>query len=630
LKFLRTQPILRQVAVAAIVLMLLVAVAVVWSGNQARLERTVEVEAEAGRIATTATALLDEYFGSLDAMASLLVRHPAVSALERKACNPLFAQILSEQPLLNNILLRDADGRLVATAVEGATAQPAPPPVVFQVLASGRPAVSQLEVGPVTGRQTVLLAYPVPAGSLTGSGSVSVRGVLGISLNLQRLERLFANLALPAGSIVTLVDRNGRVMARSRESEKFIGAPFGTPWEPTNVPRTFLRKEADGVERFYGNAVIDRGPWLLSVAIPRSEVLARAAPLFRRDLAIVAVTNFFVLFLALWISRLFVRDLKRLRNAAQRIADGDLSPATRNPAPNLELAQVQDAFANMATKLRETRDALDRQFEQERKMHEMLQSLQRQVVRQERLAAVGQLVSGVAHELNNPLQAILGTVELLERHEDLRPEVLGEIAFVKTQSGRAREIIRNLSRFSSQQTGPTTLVDMRDVIAEIVLLRKADLDKASIALDIETSSVRKVNANFTELEQVTLNFVFNAQQAIEGVQRSPGRILIRLTDNGENVRLEVGDNGPGVRLDDEPKLFQPFFTTKPVGEGTGLGLSVSYGIVDSYGGAIGSFNNDWGGATFFFELPAADSPSPDSGATNDRAVVLRGPVLPRV
>ena len=102
--------------------MLLVAVAVVWSGNQARLERTVEVEAEAGRIATTATALLDEYFGSLDAMASLLVRHPAVSALDRMACNPLFAQILSEQPLLNNILLRDADGRLVATALEGATA----------------------------------------------------------------------------------------------------------------------------------------------------------------------------------------------------------------------------------------------------------------------------------------------------------------------------------------------------------------------------------------------------------------------------------------------------------------------------------------------------------------------------
>ena len=631
MKFLRTQPILRQVAVAAFLLMLLVAVAVVWSGNQARLERTDEVQAEAGRIATTATALLDEYFSSLDAMASLLVRHPDVTALDRTASAPLFAQIMSEQPLLNNILLRGPDGRLVASGVQGTAAQSvAPPPVVFQVLASGRPAVSQLEVGPITGRQTVLLAYPVPGAPVPGLDRVPPRGVLGISLNLQRLERLFAGLSLPAGSIVTLVDRNGRVMARSRDSAQFIGAPFGPPREPKEVPRTFLQKEIDGVERFHGNAVIDRGPWLLSVAIPRTEVLARAAPLFRRDLAIVAVTNFLVLFLALWLSRLFVRDLKRLRNAAQRIADGDLSPAASNPAPNLELTQVQDAFADMASRLRDTRDALDRQFEQERKMHEMLQSLQRQVVRQERLTAVGLLVSGVAHELNNPLQAILGTVELLERHQDLPPDVLAEIAFVKTQSGRAREIIRNLSRFSNQQPGPETLVDLRDVIAEIVLLRKADLDQASIALDIESSSVRRVNANFTELEQVMLNFVINAQQALEGSHRSPARIVIRLADNGKNVRLEVADNGPGVRQDDEPKLFQPFFTTKPVGKGTGLGLSVSYGIVDSYGGAIGYFKNESGGATFFFELPAADLQAPEARSRNDRAAVLRGSVLPRV
>ena len=89
-------------------------------------------------------------------------------------------------------------------------------------------------------------------------------------------------------------------------------------------------------------------------------------------------------------------------------------------------------------------------------MRETLQSLQRQVVRQERLAAVGVLVSGVAHELNNPLQAILGTAELLERQPELGPEALEELAFIKTQSGRAREIIRNLSRFSSQQSGPPT------------------------------------------------------------------------------------------------------------------------------------------------------------------------------
>jgi C4-dicarboxylate-specific signal transduction histidine kinase len=603
LRFLRTQPILRQVALAAVLLLLPVVVAAVWSGNRLRLERAEEVEAEAGRIATTATALLDEYFASLDAMASLLLRHPAVNTLNAGASESLFRQLLTEQPLLNNILLRGRDGRLVASAFES-TGPPAPPAaIVLQVLASGRAAVSQLEVGPITGRQTILLAYPVQAGSDSVRGGAT--GVLGIALNLQRFEKVFANLPLAEGSIVTLVDRNGRVIARSRDSARYIGTAFGPPREPKDVPRTALERE-DGIERFHGNAVIDRGPWLLSVAIPRSEVLARVAPSYRRNLAIFTVATALLFTLVFWLSRQVVQDLRQLREAAQRIADGDLSPPAVSVSPNRELADLQDAFADMARRLRDARDALDRQFGQERKMREMLQSLQRQVVRQERLTAVGLLVSGVAHELNNPLQAILGTVELLERHKDLPPEVLTEITFVKTQSGRAREIIRNLSRFSNQQPGPETLVDMRDVIAEVVQLRTTDLAKASIALTVEAASARKVNANFTELEQVTLNFVINAQQAIEAAgRRLPGRILIRLRDSGRNVRLEVADNGPGVRPDDEPKLFQPFFTTKPVGKGTGLGLSVSYGIIDSYGGAIGYLRNDEGGATFFFELPAA-------------------------
>jgi C4-dicarboxylate-specific signal transduction histidine kinase len=99
--------------------------------------------------------------------------------------------------------------------------------------------------------------------------------------------------------------------------------------------------------------------------------------------------------------------------------------------------------------------------------------------------------------------------------------------------------------------------------------------------------------------------------------------VIRLFDTGKKVRLEVGDNGPGVTEDDEPKLFQPFFTTKPVGKGTGLGLSVSYGIVDSYGGTIGHEKNEWGGATFFFELTAVEV-EPDTA--HDGPAVLRRPV----
>lgn len=347
-------------------------------------------------------------------------------------------------------------------------------------------------------------------------------------------------------------------------------------------------------------------------------LLVAAASSANRLLLVLMNMGTILLFL-LWFATRLSRALNRLRSAVQRIADGDLSPPVKNDAPNLELAQLQDAFTTMAANLSEVHAALDRQVTQERKMREMLQSLQRQVVRQERLAAVGLLVSGVAHELNNPLQAILGTAELLEREPDLNDSVREELAFVKTQSGRAREIIRNLSRFSSQHTDPPSLIDLRDVVKEVVQLRRRDLDGASIVLDVETPPTRKVYANFTEIEQVALNFVINAQQSIESAGRQKGHIVIRLSESGKKVRLEVLDNGTGVSTEHEPKLFQPFFTTKPVGKGTGLGLSVSYGIIDSYGGAIGYRNNQWGGATFFFELPGSDVPV---AATNDGPAVL--------
>jgi len=245
-------------------------------------------------------------------------------------------------------------------------------------------------------------------------------------------------------------------------------------------------------------------------------------------------------------------------------------------------------------------------------MREMLQSLQRQVVRQERLAAVGALVSGVAHELNNPLQAILGVAELIERRKELAPDVLADVAILKTQSKRAREIIRSLARFASQQSGPPALVDLQDVVAEVIQLRRPNLEQSSIAFEVESSVTHKVHANVTELVQVLLNFVINAQQAIESTGRAGGRILVRLADTGTRVRVEVHDDGTGIDAEHESKLFQPFFTTKPVGKGSGLGLSISYGIIHSYGGSIGHAGNPWGGATFFFELPAVEASHPVS------------------
>jgi two-component system NtrC family sensor kinase len=602
-RILNDQPIRRQVLAITCVLLVPFAIASVWSMNRTRIEHAEELRQQAASVVVTAAAYLNNYLSGLDSMASALARHPGVMALDRKQIDPLLEAVLRDQPLILNIVVTDPEGvyrgsgvptDVLRTSAAGAT-------YIADVIKSGKPQVSDLVVGQISHQPTVLLSYPVrnPAGAMAG--------VLGMSLNVSRLQTLFSDIPLPDGSVVTLSDKSSRVIARSRDAELYIGKPADPhPIPPGQVPLTQVRTGLDGVERSYGNAVVERGPWLLSIGIPTSVAVVRLLPLIRRNLVIAVLSIATVLFLSLTLSTSMSRGVDTLRAAVQRIADGDLSPPHRTTPPNRELGQLQESFITMAANLRQAHEALDHQVEQERKMRETLQSLQRQVVRQERLAAVGVLVSGVAHELNNPLQAILGTLELLERDRGISPTVLEEIAFVKTQSGRAREIIRNLSRFSSQQSGPPTVVDLRDVIDEVAQLRRRDLDTSNIVLSVEGQTDRQVYANFTEIEQVTLNFVINAQQSIEAADRARGRILIRVFDAGTRVRLEVQDDGPGVTPEDEPKLFQPFFTTKPVGKGTGLGLSVSYGIVESYGGTIGHHPNEWGGATFFFELPVTD------------------------
>jgi C4-dicarboxylate-specific signal transduction histidine kinase len=634
LGILNGQPIRRQVVVATGVLLLPFAIAAMWASEQTRLERADEVRAQATAIASTAKAYLNQYLSGVDSLASVLERYPDVVALNRAGCDRLFAGILHDQPLILNIGLTDTHGTLKGSglAVPPQLVQP-PRSYIADVVRTGRPVVSELVKGQLSGKPTIVLAYPV-----RGQDG-AVNGVLGLGLDLTRLQTVFGSIPLPPGSVITLSDSASRVLARSRDAERYIGTIVTRqPEAPRDVAPSQTLVGLDGIERFYGNASVDRGPWVLSVGIPSSVAASSVANLRRRNLTIGLIAIVSVLVVSLWSSAILSRDLNLLRAGVQRIADGDLSPPVQNPTPNLELQQLQSGFITMAANLREAHAALDHQIEQERKMRETLQSLQRQVVRQERLAAVGVLVSGVAHELNNPLQAILGTAELLERQEDLSPQAREELAFVKTQSGRAREIIRNLSRFSSQQSEPPAFIDLRDVIAEVIQLRRRDLDNLSIALDVEISSARAVYANFTEIEQVALNFVINAQQSIEAAGRPKGRILIRLEDAGKRVMLEVLDNGPGVSASDEPKLFQPFFTTKPVGKGTGLGLSVSYGIIDSYGGSIGYRTNQWGGATFFFELPAFDTPaeappvttaSAEPG-TDDGQALLHRRISPRI
>ncbi len=272
--------------------------------------------------------------------------------------------------------------------------------------------------------------------------------------------------------------------------------------------------------------------------------------------------------------------------------------------PTAEMHRLQETVASMITNLQKARASIAAQVDDERRMREELQSLQQQVIRQERLAAIGVLVSGVAHELNNPLQAILGFAELLQMQEDMPDQARADLTLIQKESARASAIIRNLSRFGRQMSEPSP-VRLRDVVASVLELRQRKLEELNIDVDVDDKSQGVVMAIFTELQQVVLNFAINAEQAIVLGQSQARSVVIRTGDRDGWAWIEVEDSGPGVPVEHEAKLFQPFYTTKPVGEGTGLGLSVSYDIIRSHNGRIGYRRGATGGAVFFFELPIA-------------------------
>ena len=354
----------------------------------------------------------------------------------------------------------------------------------------------------------------------------------------------------------------------------------------------------------YGAAMVPGGPWLVTVGIPMSLAFDRAFSLWTRSFAILALGSGGWLLVALVVSRRLTKSVGHLEAAAERVASGNFAPMEAKPMATLEFGQLQSSFDHMLHRFNDTRAALDAQVAEERRMAAEVRSLQQQVIRQERLTAIGQLVSGVAHEINNPLQAILGFSELLQTQANVPDDAKSDLMLIQKESARACGLVRNLALFARQQTGDAERVRLTDVISSVLVLRQRPLVTEEGEVRIYDTSVRHGLAVPAELQQVTLNFVANAEQAIVMSGRSPGRVTIRTRDEGDRAILEVEDTGPGVLPEHEARLFEPFFTTKPVGEGTGLGLSVSRGIIDSLGGRIGYRRAAAGGAIFYFDLPA--------------------------
>ena len=243
-----------------------------------------------------------------------------------------------------------------------------------------------------------------------------------------------------------------------------------------------------------------------------------------------------------------------------------------------------------------------RLYEETCRAYEDLRRTQEQLLQSEKMSAVGQLIAGVAHELNNPLTAILGYAQLLES-EGLADRATDFVTKLFKQAQRTHRVVQNLLSFARQRKPQKESVDICKVLDETLALRDYDLRVNNIGLERQIeSNIPAVTADPHQLEQVFLNIINNAVDAMLE-QGNGGNLKVRVYAKAGEVHAEFHDSGCGIK---EPhRIFDPFYTTKSVGKGTGLGLSICYGIIKEHGGEITARNRDGGGAVIEVRLPAA-------------------------
>jgi PAS domain S-box-containing protein len=234
---------------------------------------------------------------------------------------------------------------------------------------------------------------------------------------------------------------------------------------------------------------------------------------------------------------------------------------------------------------------------------------ERQLIQSERLAAIGQMIDGFAHELNNPLTAIVGSIDLLES-SNLEENSSRKLQMLKSQAQRAVSIVQNLLFFSRPPTSGGARLDLSEVLQRTIALQEHSLLINNITIDfIPEPGLPPILGDPNQLMQVFLNLLINAEQAIREV-RSRGTIRVRLGSTGEQVWVSLQDDGPGITEDTVKRMFDPFYTTKRPGRGVGLGLSVATAILKEYSGSIDAKPGPGGGAVFTVSLPLKPEPKP--------------------
>lgn len=345
--------------------------------------------------------------------------------------------------------------------------------------------------------------------------------------------------------------------------------------------------DLDSIGFIGGFAPIRLGNLIAISQVPKSAAYLTARELVTNMLLLSLILLVFSAMLSLLWSRLITRPLERLSVATQELGKGQFDVNIEASSRD-EIGDLANSFNSMATEL-DDRD-------------KSLKKTQEALVQSEKMSAFGQLGAGIAHEVKNPLAGILGLAQLSLRKVEEDSPLRQNLSLIETETKRCQMIMENLLKFARKEEVAFDRVDINDVIEKTSAIVEHQLSINQVKLHKELDhQLPFTEGNSNQLQQVLMNLMINAQQAMKD---GPGCVTVRTMPGGnDNIKIEVVDDGPGMLPEVRDKVFEPFFSTKPSGEGTGLGLSVSYGIIKEHNGTITVNSSPGEGTTFTIVLP---------------------------
>ncbi|HEU4403316.1 MAG TPA: ATP-binding protein [Candidatus Polarisedimenticolia bacterium] len=499
--------------------------------------------------------------------------------------------------------------------------------VPFDSLPAGRPFLTRLGLksqiptftlavrGPAESGGPAVAGGPADAGGASASGAAAPAAARGPVLVAEiPLDRLYASRAESRLFEVYVTDAAGKPIVSFVDGHE-IAAPGadgkGTPGFADLLPKTArtagTREYAlSGVPMLAAYSPVgDLGLWAV-VQIPKARAFEAARRLVTRSLIIAGVVCLAALALVFVFASSITRSLVALMRATEQIGQGQFDVSVE-AAGGGEIGALGARFKRMTEELQAREGAL--------------KEANRRLMESEKMTALGQLGAGIAHEVKNPMTSIRGYAQLGLRKVPADSPLAEYFQTIEKETGRSLEILKNLLRFSRQETAEMSLIDLNAVVTDTVKLVSHQLGMKKVSVISELcEEPLPVIGNANQIEQVLLNLMMNAGDAMEG----GGSVTVTTGRAGSaSARIVVADTGSGIPPEVLGRIFEPFFTTKPVGKGTGLGLSVSYGIVKEHKGEITVQSQRGQGTTFTIVIPiseAAPSAAPRAAAGGEKRV----------